>query len=102
LDRFLEANVALLRSLIETPSTLQILDDTVAGIYEITVRNSRFAGLELKNLPFIDDITVSQIYRNKKFVAPHGDTQIHLGDHLIFSGDKHVIRDIREQVEKLN
>lgn len=98
----LEANVALLRSLIETPSTLQILDDTVAGIYEITVRNSRFAGLELKNLPFIDDITVSQIYRNKKFVAPHGDTQIHLGDHLIFSGDKHVIRDIREQVEKLN
>lgn len=98
----LEANVALLRSLIETPSTLQILDDTVAGIYEITVRNSRFAGLELKNLPFIDDITVSQIYRNKKFVTPHGDTQIHLGDHLIFSGDKHVIRDIREQVEKLN
>lgn len=98
----LDANIALLRSLIETPSTLQILDDTIAGIYEVTIRNSRFAGLELKNLPFIDDITVSQIYRNKKFIAPHGDTQLHLGDHLIFSGDKHLIRNIRTQVEKLN
>ena len=76
----LDANVALLRSLIETPSTLKILDDTIAGIYEVTIRNSRFAGLELKNLPFIDDITVSQIYRQKKFIAPHGDTQLHLGD----------------------
>lgn len=98
----LDANIALLRSLIKTPSTLQILDDTIAGIYEVTIRNSRFAGLELKNLPFIDDITVSQIYRNKKFIAPHGDTQLHLGDHLIFSGDKHLIRNIRTQVEKLN
>lgn len=98
----LDANIALLRSLIETPSTLQILDDTIAGIYEVTIRNSRFAGLELKNLPFIDDITVSQIYRNKKFIAPHGDTQLHLGDHLIFSGDKHLIRNIRTQVEKPN
>ena len=98
----LDANVALLRSLIATPSTLKILDDTIAGIYEVTIRNSRFAGLELKNLPFIDDITVSQIYRQKKFIAPHGDTQLHLGDHLIFSGDKHLIRNIRAQVEKLN
>ncbi|MEI5840332.1 monovalent cation:proton antiporter family protein [Lacticaseibacillus rhamnosus] len=98
----LDANIALLRSLIETPSTLRILDDTIAGIYEVTIRNSRFAGLELKNLPFIDDITVSQIYRQKKFIAPHGDTQLHLGDHFIFSGDKHLIRNIRSQVEKLN
>ncbi|WP_225046818.1 monovalent cation:proton antiporter family protein [Lacticaseibacillus kribbianus] len=97
-----EANISMLRSLIETPSTLKMLEDTTAGIFEITVRNRRFTGLEVKNLPFIDAITISQIYRDHAFIAPHGDTQIHLGDHIIFSGDKAAIADIRRQLELAN
>ncbi|WP_262316356.1 monovalent cation:proton antiporter family protein [Lacticaseibacillus parakribbianus] len=97
-----EANISMLRSLIESPSTLKILEDTTAGIFEITVRNRRFTGLEVKNLPFIDSMTISQIYRDHAFIAPHGDTQIHLGDHIIFSGDKAAIADIRRQLELAN
>jgi len=97
-----EANIALLRSLIETPSTMKILTDTDAGIYEITVRNRRFTGREIQGLPFIDQITISQIYRDGQFIAPHGDTQIHLGDHIIFSGAKTAVQSIRQQMEKLN
>ncbi|MFD1485245.1 monovalent cation:proton antiporter family protein [Lacticaseibacillus baoqingensis] len=98
----IDASISLLRSLIETPSTLKILEDTTAGIFEITVNNRRFTGMEVKNLPFVDDITISQIYRDKHFIAPHGDTQIHLGDHIIFSGDKRAVAEIREQMERLN
>ncbi len=97
-----EANIAVLRSLIETPSTLQMLTDTEAGLYEITVRNRRFTGLELKSLPFIDAITVSAIRRDGEFLSPHGDTQIHLGDHLLFTGGKTTIAEIRSTFEKEN
>ncbi|MCI1985571.1 MAG: cation:proton antiporter [Lactobacillus sp.] len=98
----IDASISLLRSLIESPSTLKILDDTKAGIFEITVHNRRFTGMEVKSLPFVDEITISQIYRDKHFIAPHGDTQIHLGDHIIFSGDKSAVAEIRQQMEKLN
>ncbi|ERL65823.1 monovalent cation:proton antiporter family protein [Schleiferilactobacillus shenzhenensis] len=98
----LESNISLLRAMIESPSTVKILTDTNAGIYEITVRNRRFTGMEVKNLPFIDDITISQIYRDRQFIAPHGDTQIQLGDHLIFSGDKAAVGAIRREMELLN
>ncbi|WP_461213936.1 monovalent cation:proton antiporter family protein [Lacticaseibacillus sp. GG6-2] len=98
----IDASISLLRSLIETPSTLKILDDTNAGIFEITVNNRRYTGMEIKNLPFVNDITISQIYRDRQFIAPHGDTQIHLGDHIIFSGDKAAVGEIRQQLEKLN
>ncbi|KRM72219.1 hypothetical protein FC34_GL001204 [Lacticaseibacillus brantae DSM 23927] len=98
----LDANIALLRSLIETPSTLKILTDTTAGIFEITVRNRRFTGMEVRSLPFIDEITISQIYRDGQFIAPHGDTQIHLGDHILFSGSKNAVQSIRQQMELLN
>lgn len=98
----IDASISLLRSLIETPSTLKILDDTQAGIFEITVNNRKFTGMEVKSLPFVNEITISQIYRDKVFIAPHGDTQIHLGDHIIFSGDKTAVADIRQQLEKKN
>lgn len=98
----LEANISLLRALIESPATVRILSDTTAGIYEIVVRNRRFTGLAIKNLPFIDQITISQIYRDHEFVAPHGDTQIQLGDHIIFTGAKDAVGEIRRQVERLN
>ncbi|WP_243680973.1 TrkA C-terminal domain-containing protein [Lacticaseibacillus manihotivorans] len=98
----IDASISLLRSLIETPSTLKILDDTQAGIFEITVNNRKFTGMEVKSLPFVNEITISQIYRDKEFIAPHGDTQIHLGDHIIFSGDKTAVADIRQQLEKKN
>ncbi|WP_179394463.1 cation:proton antiporter [Lacticaseibacillus absianus] len=97
-----DANISMLRSLIESPSTLKILDATESGIFEITVLNRRFTGMEIKSLPFIDSITIAQIFRENHFIAPHGDIQIHLGDHIIFSGDKHAIADIRRQLETRN
>ncbi|MCM1597656.1 cation:proton antiporter family protein [Latilactobacillus sakei] len=97
-----EANISLLRSLIETPSTLQIIDNTDAGLFEVTVQNRRFTGLQISNLPFVDQVTISRIYRNQELIMPHGDTQIHLNDHLILTGNKKAVPAIRQQLETRN
>lgn len=97
-----EANISMLRSMIEAPASFKIITDTDSGLFEVTVHNRRFTGIELKNLPFVDKITIARIYRNKEFFAPHGDTEIHVGDHLIFTGNKTDIAAIRQQLEKNN
>lgn len=97
-----EANISLLRSLIETPSTLQIIANTDAGLFEVTVQNRRFTGMQVSNLPFVDHVTISRIYRHQQLITPHGDTQIHLNDHLILTGNKQAIPAIRQQLEKQN
>ncbi|WP_155287268.1 cation:proton antiporter family protein [Lacticaseibacillus zhaodongensis] len=95
-------NISLLRGLIETPSTLKLLTDTEAGIYEAEVRNRRYTGIALSSLPNIAGVTISRIYRNKHFVAPHGDTLIEPGDHLIYTGDKTAARQLQQELTKEN
>ena len=90
-----DINISMLRKTIESPSTLKLLTDKDAGLYEVTVRNRRFANRELKSLPFIESITISRIYRNGQFIPPHGDTFIEQNDHLIFTGDKAAVPRIR-------
>ena len=71
---------------------MSILTDTVDGLFEITVNNRRFTGKEVKNLPLIDQITIVQIYHNGHIILPHGDTQIHLGDHIVLLDQKILFR----------
>lgn len=97
-----EANISLLRSLIEVPSTLQILQNTQAAIYEVTVHNRRYTGTSIRDLPFIAEITISQIYRDGQFIKPAGDTLIQLNDKLIFTGNKERAPLIREALGRLN
>ena len=96
-------DVNILRTAIESPSMLQVLSDGGdAHIYEVTVRNARFAGLEIHKLPFIKDITISRIFRNRHAIAPHGETRIQLNDHIIFSGERDVVQKIRKSLGRLN
>ncbi|MGM9891258.1 monovalent cation:proton antiporter family protein [Limosilactobacillus sp.] len=94
--------ISVLRSLIETPSILEMLMDTEAGLYEAVVRNQRFVGQELHELPFIDQITVSRIYRNHQAISPHGDTVLEAGDHMIFTGDRTAAEEARRQLRRRN
>lgn len=95
-------NVSLLRGMIESPSTLKLLTDTEAGLYEVEVHNHRYTGKTLQSLPDIGAITVSRIYRNGNFVAPHGDTLIEPNDHLIFTGSKDAARALRSELGARN
>lgn len=74
---------SMLRSLIESPTVMKMITDNQHTIFEIVLRNRRYAGIELQSLPMINKITVSRIYRNGKWITPHGSTVLEAGDHLI-------------------
>ena len=56
--------------------------------------------MEIRYLPFINDITISRIFRVKRAIAPHGNTRLQLGDHIIFSGNHADVRGIKRLVEQ--
>ncbi|MDO5742229.1 MAG: TrkA C-terminal domain-containing protein, partial [Vagococcus sp.] len=83
-------------------SIMKIIDDTETGLYEATVKNSRYAGIPIKQLPFVDAMTISNIRRGDQLLTPHGNTIIELDDHLIFTGQKEKITGIKQQLERKN
>lgn len=93
---------SVLRSMIESPSIIDLLTDTEAGLFEATVRNQRYVGQELHTLPFIDKITVSRIYRKHKPIAPHGDTILEFGDHILFTGAHTDAENARDELRRKN
>ncbi len=93
---------SVLRALIESPSILRILTDTRNGLFEVTVRNHKYAGQKLMNLDFIEQMTVSRIWRNGKWLVPHGNTIIEVGDHLIFTAKGEDAERIREELGRRN
>ena len=93
---------SVLRALIESPLILRMLTDTEAGLYEATVLNSRYTGRELHTLPFVNDITISRIFRKRKPIDPHGDTIIEYGDHILFTGDRKAAEEVREALRGVN
>ena len=97
-----EVSLSLLREMIESPTTLKMLKDTESGLFEIVVLNRRFTGIPLQQLPLIDEITISRIYRHGEFIAPRGDTIIEYQDHLIFTGNKKAISELRQKLTVAN
>lgn len=93
---------SVLRSLIESPSILKILNDTQNGLYEVTVRNRRYTGQKLMNLSFIDKMTISRIRRDNKWLTPHGNTVIEPGDHVIFTAKVKDATKIRDELGREN
>ncbi|GAY73870.1 Na+/H+ antiporter-like protein [Lentilactobacillus kosonis] len=55
-----DVNISVLRSLIETPATMQMLKSTDASVYEVNLRNRKYTDIQVRNLPFIDRITITQ------------------------------------------
>lgn len=97
---FFTVQISVLRAMIESPAVVEMLTDTEAGLFEATVHNERYTGQELHSLPFIDKITVSRIYRHHRVVAPHGDTTLELGDHLLFTGEHTDAEAVKANLER--
>ncbi|MTV82126.1 cation:proton antiporter family protein [Secundilactobacillus folii] len=97
-----DVQISMLRSLIETPSTIELLTSTESAVFEVQLRNRKYVDIQIRNLPFIDDITIAQIYREKRFIRPKGDTPLKLNDRILFTGSKQESARIRGELGKLN
>ncbi|KRN78671.1 hypothetical protein IV52_GL000948 [Fructilactobacillus lindneri DSM 20690 = JCM 11027] len=95
-------NIAMLRELIEVPSTFNMIKSNSVELHEVTLRNRNFAGVKIKDLPFHSEITINRIFRNKRMIHPTGDTILQLNDKIIFSTNSDDSNKIREALAKLN
>ena len=94
---------SVLRALIESPSIMQLLTSTEAGLFEVRVKNHRYSGIQLMDLPMIDQITISRIRRNGTWLTPHGTTVIEYGDQIIFTAkDKDVVANLLDEFARPN
>ncbi|UFJ39231.1 monovalent cation:proton antiporter family protein [Brevibacillus humidisoli] len=87
------SNRLLLQVLIEYPSLLKMLEKDDC-MYEVTVNNERLHNRFIRDLSFLDDALVIRIFRGNDLLIPHGNTQIRVGDILLISGDKELVRQI--------
>ncbi len=97
-----DVNISMLRALIEAPSTMKLMTSTESSVYEVALRNRKYADIQLRNLPFIEKITVTQIYREKRFIRPTGGTPLKLNDRIIFTSSKQEAPEVRKELGKLN
>lgn len=95
-------NVAMLREMIEVPSTFNMIKSNSTELHEVTLRNSKFAGMPIKDLPFSDDITIARIFRNRQMIHPVGTTILELNDRIIFAADKNISNQVRQEISMLN
>ena len=94
---------SVLRSLVESPAVYQMLTSTEVGLFEVRVRNHKYANRPLMDLPFVDDITISRIRRGNQWIVPTGGTTIDYNDHLIFTAqDVGTAATIRRELSKPN
>ncbi|NHM32981.1 monovalent cation:proton antiporter family protein [Neobacillus terrae] len=89
----------LLRALIESPSIMNILTNQETALHEISMQNKRFDGMTIRKFPFTGDIIFVRIFRGKDSIIPHGDTELQLDDHLIVSGSKEYVTDLKRELE---
>lgn len=89
---------SVLRSLIESPSVFEMMMSAHSGLFEVIIHNQRYVGIELRNLPLIDQITVSRIYRDHKPIAPSGDTVLEYGDHILYTGPYEIVNQVRQRL----
>jgi Kef-type K+ transport system membrane component KefB/Trk K+ transport system NAD-binding subunit len=78
----------LLKALTEQPSILRLITHHNDQLKEIEILKSKYDGLPLRQLPFLGDALVLQIFRNDEPIIPHGDTELRVGDKLLVSGSK--------------
>lgn len=93
----------VLRSLIQSPTVYQMLLGTEASLWEVKIQNRKYTGRPLWDLPFIDDMTVSRIRRDGKWIMPTGATVLEYNDRLIFSAaNLGAVATIRRELRKPN
>ncbi|USS86200.1 cation:proton antiporter [Fructilactobacillus cliffordii] len=95
-------NIAMLREMIEVPSTFNMIKSNSIELHEVNLQNRKFVGTRIKDLPFDEGITVNRIFRGNQIIQPTGDTILRLGDKIIFSTDTDDSAKVREEMAKLN
>lgn len=86
----------LLRVMVETPDVAKIFTSPDEHrLYQVNMLNPEFAGIELRKFPHFGNIIIVRIFRGSDSIVPHGDTTLQVNDHLVVTGTKDSIKELR-------
>ncbi len=95
----LRSSQTLLQAMIEIPNVMEILTDSETSLYEITLFNSDYEGMTLREFPFTGDVIFVRIFRGKDSIVPHGETELNLYDRLIVTGTKEYVEELKQELQ---
>lgn len=86
---------SMLKVMIESPDVADIFTTEENGLTQVEMNNAEYDGVQLRHFPFLGDTIIVRIYRGKESLIPHGDTEIRLDDHLIVTGSREHVEELR-------
>lgn len=88
----------MLRAMIESPDVVDIFTTQDNGLFQIEMHNPEYDGIQLRQFPFLGDAIIVRIVRGKDSIVAHGDTELRLDDHLIVTGSREHVDDLRDKL----
>jgi CPA2 family monovalent cation:H+ antiporter-2 len=86
----------LLKAMVETPDVAKIFTSQEEHrLHQVNMSNPKYQGIELRNFPHLGNAIIVRIFRGNESIVPHGDTVLLLNDHLVVTGNKESIDDLR-------
>lgn len=95
----IQAQNLFLRAAIESPSMIELLMDKETSLYEIKMMNPKFNRMLIRKFPFMGDCIFVRILRGGDAIIPHGDTELKIEDHIIVSGSKEYVDELKKELE---
>ncbi|KOO50336.1 monovalent cation:proton antiporter family protein [Priestia koreensis] len=89
------STTSLFKSLIESPSVLDIITNQEMALYQVNLKNHKYDGILLRKFPFTGDVIFVRIFRGNDSIVPHGDTELKVGDELIVTGSPEYVNELK-------
>ncbi|WP_336882012.1 monovalent cation:proton antiporter family protein [Priestia koreensis] len=89
------STTSLFKSLIESPSVLDIITNQDMALYQVNLKNHKYDGILLRKFPFTGDVIFVRIFRGNDSIVPHGDTELKVGDELIVTGSPEYVNELK-------
>ena len=93
------ATAAQVENYLDRPGVAELFEISagVANLVGVYVpEGAKVANTQIKSIPVPEECVVAAVIRDKKFVAPRGNTSIEAGDHVIFVGRAAAIKNAQD------
>jgi Trk K+ transport system NAD-binding subunit len=89
------ATAAMVENYLDRPGVAELFEigageASLIGVF--VPEHAAVAGKMIRDINVPRECVVAAVIRGKRFVVPHGDTQIEVGDHVVFVGPAKAIK----------
>lgn len=90
----------LLRAMVDNAGFMNLMIKNNDTIQEMSITNYKYNNVLLRQLPFLGDTLILQVYRGSEAIVPHGDTELKVNDRILVSGSLKCMQAMRKELEQ--